>query len=107
VVDVMIIVDIAVMIVTADMAAVIETMDTLHEESTDMLAMIDIAAVEVMIDEEVAEDTLIVMTEELTAPHAMLLLLPAAMVIQHLLGNHTPEVEASMMRDSPVENIDR
>ena len=73
-----------------------------------MLVTTDTAAVVVMTDVAAVVDTPIVMREEVTvAPLARLRLQPP-MVIQLLverLGNHT-EVEATMMRDSPVENID-
>ena len=72
-----------------------------------MLVTTDTAVVVTTTDVEVVEDTLIVMTEATVAPLAMLSQQPP-MVIQLLverLGNHT-EVEATMMRDSPVENID-
>jgi len=88
--------------------AEIATTVTLLAESIAMPVMTDTAAEVVMTDVEAVVDTPIVMREEVTvAPLARLRLQPP-MVIQLLverLGNHT-EVEATMMRDSPVENID-
>ncbi len=66
-------------------------------------------AVEERTDVEVVEDTADeTMTEATVALLVKLLHQPPPMVIQHLVerhGNHT-EVEATMMRDSPVVNID-
>jgi hypothetical protein len=105
--DVTIIADTAEMIVTVAMAE-IATTDTPLAESIAMLVTTDTAAAAVMTDVEAVVDTPIVMREEVTvAPLARLRLQPP-MVIQLLverLGNHT-EVEATMMRDSPVEIID-
>jgi hypothetical protein len=102
-----IIADTAEMIVTVAMAE-IATTDTPLAESIAMLVTTDTAAAAVMTDVEAVVDTPIVMREEVTvAPLARLRLQPP-MVIQLLverLGNHT-EVEATMMRDSPVEIID-
>jgi hypothetical protein len=99
--------DTAEMIVTVAMAEIATTV-TLLAESIAMPVMTDTAAEVVMTDVEAVVDTPIVMREEVTvAPLARLRLQPP-MVIQLLverLGNHT-EVEAMMMRDSPVENID-
>jgi hypothetical protein len=104
--DVTTIGDTAEMIVTVATAE-IATMDMPLAESIAMLVMTDIAAVVTSVVEAVV-DTPIVMREEVTvAPLARLRQQPP-MVIQLLverLGNHT-EVEATMMRDSPVENID-
>jgi hypothetical protein len=105
--DATIIADTAEMIVTVAMAEIATTVTPLGE-SIAMPVMTDTAAEVVMTDVEAVVDTPIVMREEVTvAPLARLRLQPP-MVIQLLverLGNHT-EVEATMMRDSPVENID-
>ncbi len=105
--DVMTIADTAEMIVTVAMAE-IATTDTLLAESIAMLVMTDTAAVLVMIDVEAAADTLIVMSEEaIVAPLARLRQQPPMVILLLVerLGNHM-EVEATMMRDSPVVNID-
>jgi hypothetical protein len=95
------------MIVTVAMAEIVTTAMPL-EELIAMLVMIDTAAVVVMTDVEAVADTPIVMIEEATvAPLARLRQQPP-MVIQLLvarLGNHM-EVEATMMTESPVVNID-
>jgi hypothetical protein len=105
--DVTTIVDTDEMTVTVAMAE-IATTDMPLAESIAMLVTTDTAAVAAMTDVEAVVDTPIVMREEVTvAPLARLRLQPP-MVIQLLvvrLGNHM-EVEASMMRDFPVENID-
>jgi hypothetical protein len=106
--DATIIADTAEMIVTVGMAEIATTVTPLAESIAMPPVMTDTAAEVVMTDVEAVVDTPIVMREEVTvAPLARLRLQPP-MVIQLLverLGNHT-EVEATMMRDSPVENID-
>jgi hypothetical protein len=105
----MIIADTAEMIVTVAMAE-IATTDTPLAESIVMAVedvTIDTAAVVVMTDVEVVEDTLIVMTEVIEAPlatHHQQLPMETQPLAQKL-GNHM-EVEATMMRDTPVANID-
>jgi hypothetical protein len=97
--------DIAEMIVTVAMAEIATS--TPLAESIATLATTDTAAVAAMIDVEAVEDIPIAMREANVAPLARLRQQPP-MVIQLLverLGNHT-EVEATMMRESPVVNID-
>jgi len=99
---------IAEMIVIVDMAAEIVMTDILHE-LTDINAMTGTVAEVVMTDAEEVEDILIVMIEEIVAIVAQPVMLhqqPAmATLLLEKLGNHT-EVEATMMRKSPVVNID-
>jgi len=107
---VMIIVEaIAEMIVIVDMAAETVMMDILHE-STDINAMTGTVVEVVMTDvEEVEEDILIVMNEQIVANVAQPVMLhqqlATATLLLEKLGNHT-EVEATMMRKSPVVIID-
>jgi hypothetical protein len=104
--------DTAEMIVTVAMA-VIATTDTPHEELIVMPARTDTAAVAAMIDVEAVADTLIVTIEVIVALASLaslaILLHQPPMVIQllvEMLGNHT-EVDATMMRDTPLGIIDR
>jgi hypothetical protein len=105
----MIIVDTAEMIVIVGTAE-IATMDTPLAELIAMAVedvMTDTAAVVVMTDVEAVEDTLIVMTEVIEAPlathHQQLPM--ETQPLARKLGSHM-EVEATMMRDTPVANID-
>jgi hypothetical protein len=101
--------DTAEMIVTVAMAA-IATTDMPHVELIVMPARTDTAAVAAMIGVEAVADTLIVTIEVIAAlANLAILLHQPPMVIQllvEMLGNHT-EVDAMMMRDTPLGIIDR
>jgi hypothetical protein len=104
--------DTAEMIVTVA-TAVIATTATPHVELIVMPARTDTAAVAAMIDVEAVADTLIVTIEVIAALASLvslaILLHQPPMVIQllvEMLGNHT-EVDATMMRDTPLGIIDR
>jgi len=105
--------DVTTTVVTAaEMNVIVDTAETvttamLPVELIVMPVMTAIAAEEVMTDVVAAEATLTAMSVVNVALPAMLRQLPL-MVIQHLVerpGNHT-EVEATMMRNSLVVNIE-
>jgi hypothetical protein len=105
---VMIIVEAIAEMIVIVATAEIAMMDTLLVW-TDINAMTAIAAEVAMTDVEEVEDILIVMTEEIVVTVVQPVMLhqqPAmATLLLEKLGNHT-EVEATMMKDSPVVNID-
>lgn len=108
VVVVMIIVEAIAEMIVIVATAEIAMMDTLLVW-TDINAMTATAAGVAMIDVEEVEDILIVMTEEIVETVAQPVMLhqqqAMATLLLEKLGNHT-EVEATMMRDYPVVNID-